>query len=63
MFGLETLFDEKDIYPYLHSEIFVRHMSRDICRTYIHLEFSPLDKINDAPYCFIFNTYLIITFK
>ena len=34
--------DEKDMYPYLYREMFGRHMSRDLCRTYILLGFSPL---------------------
>ena len=42
-FGLENLIDEKDMYPYLHREMFGRHMTRDICRTYILLGFLPQD--------------------
>ena len=42
MFGMENLLDEKDMYPYLHREMFGRHMSRYICRTFILLGFSPL---------------------
>ena len=26
MFGLENLFDEKDMYPFLHREMFGRHL-------------------------------------
>ena len=27
MFSLENLFDEKDMYPYLHCEMFGQHLS------------------------------------